>query len=390
MNMIIGLDEPEDRERLKESMLVLELQQFTHKHLDAIRGLQGRKWVPERSVWLAPYTIQNVLSLIDLISSPELGPIEATIQSALLLKDPLLREWHLAAHQENEKKPLPNKEQLSKQLRLRGYSAQTIKAYQGQILRYQNYISTQSLEIRNSGCVETYSLYLLELGHSHSYVNQAISAVKFWYKHVLLLQVEGTNYPRPKKENKLPNVLAQDEVIQLLQSVHNLKHRAILFLSYSAGLRVGEVVRLKLDDIDRKRRTLRVRQGKGRKDRFTLLSDAAMAAVDSYLHTYKPERWLFPGQSESSHLTERTVQKVFEETLGRSGIRKKVSVHSLRHSFATHLLEEGIDLRYIQELLGHQSSKTTERYTHVSIKDVRRIQSPLDRMMKNLEEGEPE
>ncbi|WP_179036964.1 tyrosine-type recombinase/integrase [Paenibacillus sp. URB8-2] len=227
--------------------------------------------------------------------------------------------------------------------------------------------------------VQSYTLYLLKREYSHAYVNQAISALKFYFRHVLNLK-ETAPYIRPKKENKLPNVLSLDEVMLVLKAVNNLKHQAILYLTYSSGLRVGEVVRLRIEDCDNARKVLRVRQGKGRKDRITLLSDAAYQLVRKYVEQEKPEPWLFPGQTPGRHLTERSVQKVFEKALSASGVMKKLGIHALRHSFATHLLENGIDLRYIQELLGHQSSRTTERYTHVSVKDIRRIQSPLDRM----------
>lgn len=210
-------------------------------------------------------------------------------------------------------------------------------------------------------------------------MNQAISALKFYSKHVLNLK-ETAPYIRPKKENKLPNVLSLDEVMIILKAVDNMKHQAILYLTYSSGLRVSEVVRLRIEDCDHARQVLRVRQGKGRKDRITLLSDAAFRLVRKYIDQEKPEPWLFPGQTPGRHLTERSVQKVFEKALSASGVMKQVGIHALRHSFATHLLENGIDLRYIQELLGHQSSRTTERYTHVSVKDIRRIQSSLDRM----------
>lgn len=153
----------------------------------------------------------------------------------------------------------------------------------------------------------------------------------------------------------------------------------ILYLTYSSGLRVGEVVRLRLQDLDRERRTVHIRQGKGRKDRVTVLSEAADKEVEAYLKCGLADPcWLFPGQRIGRHLTERSVQKLFEQKPQAAGIRKLVSVHSLRHSFATHLLEGGIDLRYIQELLGHQNIRRTEIYTHVSVKDVRRIRSPLD------------
>lgn len=151
-------------------------------------------------------------------------------------------------------------------------------------------------------------------------------------------------------------------------------------LLYSAGLRLGEVVRLKVDDVDYRRRLIHTRQGKGRRDRYSLLSDVASMALDEYCELYRPRDWLFPGARPRSHLHERSVQKSFYRACCKAHISKGVSVHTLRHSFATHLLEAGTDLRYIQELLGHKSLKTTQLYTHVSRYDLERITSPLDRI----------
>ena len=151
-----------------------------------------------------------------------------------------------------------------------------------------------------------------------------------------------------------------------------------MLLTYSAGLRLGEVVRLRVEDIDSERHLIHVRQGKGRKDRYTVLSQVAWEALRAYMQEYQPQKWLFPGARPERHLHERSVQKVFERAREKVGIHKDASVHTLRYSFATHLLESGTDLRYIQELLGHKSSKTTEIYTHVSERDIGRIQSPLD------------
>ncbi|QYR24044.1 tyrosine-type recombinase/integrase [Paenibacillus sp. sptzw28] len=151
-------------------------------------------------------------------------------------------------------------------------------------------------------------------------------------------------------------------------------------MTYSAGLRVGEAVRIRVKDIDAARQVVYFRQGKGRKDRLTLLSQRMVDILGSYVHDVHPDAWLFPGGQPGKHLTERSAQMIFERARSKAGIVKKVSIHSLRHSFATHLLENGTDLRYIQELLGHQSSKTTQIYTHVSVRDVRRIQSPLNRL----------
>lgn len=261
-------------------------------------------------------------------------------------------------------------------LTARGYSLKTIKAYIGHLHRYYQYLHERDYsEDKNKS--EQYALLLLQQERSHSYVNQALSALKFYYKYVRHTE-DNTSYIRPKKETKLPQVLSLQEVKTLLDATENMKHKAILYITYSAGLRVGEVVRLTRSDFDIDRKLLRIRQGKGKKDRYTLLSEAALAVVLRYIEVERPAKWLFPGQDANKHLTERSVQKVFEHILKNTTIQKKVSVHVLRHSFATHLLEAGIDIRYIQELLGHQSIQTTQRYTHVTTKDAKHIRSPLD------------
>ncbi len=269
---------------------------------------------------------------------------------------------------------------MEDQLRLKGYSQKTRKSYLGHIRRLCIYYKKHPKDLNN----EELQRYLLNLlnneNKSHSYVNQSISAMKFIY-NVVLKQIIQINIHRPKKEHKLPDVLSQEEVLRLLNSVQNDKHRAILFLVYSSGLRVSEVVRLKIKDIDSTRMMIHIRQGKGKKDRYVILSEAALKELRNYTKKYRPIDWIFPSSNEDKHLTERSVQKIFEKARYKSKIQKNVSVHSLRHSFATHLLEGGIDLRYIQELLGHRNIKTTEIYTHVSRKDISRIKSPLDQII---------
>ena len=170
-------------------------------------------------------------------------------------------------------------------------------------------------------------------------------------------------------------------MLRLLDSQRNTKHRVILALLYAGGLHVGEVVCLRVSDIDSERMMVQVRQGKGRKDRHALLPRTILDDLRVYWKADRPAKWLFPGGGDGRHLTERSVQKVFARTVAAVGIKKRVTFHSLRHSFVTHLLEGGTDLRYIQELLGHKSSKTTEIYTHVSRKDLVRIESPLDTLL---------
>jgi site-specific recombinase XerD len=305
------------------------------------------------------------------------------IDEALLEADPYLKQWQEGDAAARETGPCldvrftTRQAKLAQALRLRGYSMKTIKAYTGHAARFERFCLERMTDAETQPMAD-YSLHMLDKGLSHAHVNQAISAIKFYKQHVYGVH-DNEAYVRPRKENKLPNVMSRDEVSLLMGHVENPKHRAILLLTYSSGLRVGEVVRLRLTDLDRSRQTVHIRQGKGRKDRMTVLSESAFAVVEEYSRgAVAPNDWLFPGQDPKRHLTERTVQKVFERAIASSGIRKKLTVHSLRHSFATHLLEGGIDLRYIQELLGHKSSRTTEIYTHVSVQDVRRIRSPLD------------
>lgn len=286
--------------------------------------------------------------------------------------------------QQNQK-ILERREQLlleiAKELKIRGFSQPTCKTYLSHSRRFLQSLETDPIEVTD-GIIKDYLLRAIqEEKVSHAYVSQSISAIKFMYKEVLHKGSVVLKLPRPKPERKLPDILSVQEITQLFTCLQNIKHRAILMLIYSAGLRVGEVVRLKSEDLDVDRKLIHVRQGKGRKDRFTLLSDMALQAVQVYVSECGAGRWLFPGMEPGRHLTERSVQKVFEQACQAAGITKGVTVHSLRHSFATHLLENGTDLRYIQELLGHASSKTTEIYTHVCQKDLKRIQSPLDRII---------
>jgi integrase/recombinase XerD len=272
--------------------------------------------------------------------------------------------------------------EMTKKIRLKGYSQKTLKAYVGHVRRLADYFECNVDEL-NSVQLEEYLLTLVQdAGHTASYVNQAASAYKFLYKEVLGSQGVVVDLPRMKIEKRLPVVLTKKEVASIIGGVKNLKHKAILVVTYSAGLRVGEAVSLTVKDIDSQRMLIHVRQGKGKKDRYTLLSVKALAVLRDYARLYKPKEWLFEGVESGRHVTERSAQKVFEVACRRSGITKDVSIHDLRHAFCTHLLENGTDIRYIQELVGHSSPKTTQLYLHVSTKHLGNIESPLDRMIR--------
>jgi site-specific recombinase XerD len=216
--------------------------------------------------------------------------------------------------------------------------------------------------------------------YSAGYVRGARAALIFLYDSVLKQTGKVGDLPRVKRPEQLPVVLNREEVAKIFKVAYNLKHKALLVTAYSTGLRVGKVVRLKVNEIDSKRMQIRVSAGKGAKDRYTLLSATALAILREYFRAYKPKDWLFPGDDSKDHLAERSAQQVFKDSKKKAGILKPATFHTLRHSFATHLLEDGTDIRYIQELLGHDSIETTERYTHVTQKGMERVTSPLDKM----------
>ncbi|MHC1564756.1 MAG: tyrosine-type recombinase/integrase [Candidatus Syntropharchaeales archaeon] len=276
---------------------------------------RGYRWHPERKYWGVPYS--------------ELEKLVSVFNGEKIDIDPSV--WL-------------NK--LEKELTARKYNPNTIEAYLHYNKDFLKFFRKNPHEVENND-VKDYLFHLVEEKEVSTFtLNTAINALKFYYGEVLKRRFVY-EIRRPKKDKKLPVVLSREEVSRILSSVTNLKHRLILMLVYSAGLRVSEVVKLKLEDIDADRGLIHIKEAKGRKDRYTLLSDVAMGALELYLKAYQPEKRLFPGQKSSSPITTRTVQRIFEDAIEKAGIKKDVSVHSLRHSFATHLLESGTDLRYI-------------------------------------------
>lgn len=274
-------------------------------------------------------------------------------------------------------------ERVRAALELKGYSPRTRKVYLGQLRRFFEWCGGGTPKLPEDPARDAQA-YLLQLvrgpGISKSYQNQIVSALRFLSEAVLGQPRLALRIPRPRKERKLPAVLSAGEVARMLGKTRNLKHRALLMLLYSAGLRVGEVVRLTPADLDMDRGLVRVRGGKGGKDRYTLLAQRAIEAVRLYRDAYPARSWLFPGGMKETHLTTRSVQRIVHESAKAAGIEKHVTAHTLRHSFATHLLEGGTNLRVIQELLGHQSARTTQVYTHVARSTLETVRSPLDNL----------
>jgi len=260
------------------------------------------------------------------------------------------------------------------------YSQQTLKTYKSLFEEFINFYNKFDIDRINESMITAFLRYLvIERKVSVSYQNQSINAIKFYYERVLRGQRKVYLVDRPRTEKTLPVVLSEEEVSDILNNVTNLKHKAILMTIYSAGLRISEAISLKIKDIDSQRMQIRVVQSKGKKDRYTLLSLITLQTLRQYFKIYKPNVWLFEGQTGEQY-SDRSIQAILKTAISKTRIKKRVTVHTLRHSFATHLLEHGTDLRYIQTLLGHESSKTTEIYTHVTTKGFEQIKSPLDNL----------
>lgn len=270
------------------------------------------------------------------------------------------------------------REKMTEDMKLNGLSESTQLAYIKQVKSYAMHYN-QSPDKLTEEDLRKYIIYLQEIRKvANATLIQAVSALKFIYRHTLNCSWRTLEFTRIKKEKKLPVILSKAEVNQILHTAGNLKHKALLMTIYSAGLRISEAVRLRIEDIDSKRMLIRIIQSKNQKDRYTILSHKTLKILRKYYSQYRLKYWLFPGQKKGTHLTRRGGSLIFNQVYIKSGIKKKASVHTLRHCFATHLMEAGVTLRYIQMLLGHSSPKTTAIYTHVCKKSIMKITSPLD------------
>lgn len=267
-------------------------------------------------------------------------------------------------------------------------SKSTVRSYGYFSLRFLYYHRTTALEHLKQEDVDRFMEDVLaKENFSISSHRQSVSALKYLFAHCALPQIAIENIKRPKPSKKLPVVLSPNEVIRLIQVTKNLKHRAVIGLLYSCGLRVGELINLKIEAIDFDRNHLSVRLGKGRKDRNVVMSEALRPLLLNYLSTYRPTSFLFEGRSAGPY-SAVSIRKFLKRSCELAGITKRVTPHVLRHSYATHLLENGVDLRHIQLLLGHAKPETTMIYTHVAQSDLMQIQSPLDSALNSLSDSE--
>lgn len=303
------------------------------------------------------------------------------------------RYWHLPDTEQNRlhfRLPLahtllPNTEGLTsietfkRYLSSKRYSPNTINTYSEALKSFLTFCNTKAIkEITNDDVIAYNNDYILKHNLSSSYQNQIVNAIKLYFKIVKETAIEIDKVHRPKREKVLPNVLSKEEIKAILEVPKNLKHKAMLSMIYSCGLRRSELLNLIPNDIDSKRNVVIIRQSKGKKDRITPLSPKILELLRDYYKEYSPKIYLFEGQEKNTPYSARSLEEVLKKSITLAKINKPVTLHWLRHSYATHLLESGTDLRYIQELLGHNSSKTTEIYTHVSTKNIQQIKSPFD------------
>ncbi len=330
--------------------------QYDENLVKAVRSIPGRRYISDKKIWVIPErgnTEKQIGSYFD--------------DSTILI----FRNFHRTGVIPEEYLELLNQKR---------YSINTVHAYVSSFKRFVQFFKGKDISMLSDEEVKKYLIHLVDIEKvSPASQKQAINAIKFYYEKVLRRPVKHYMYSRPKKEKKLPVILSEEETARILLSPRNLKHRTILTVIYPAGLRLSELLNLKISDIDFNRMLIHVVSGKGKKDRYTILSPKLTDMLEKYIYAYRPSEYLFEGQSGGRY-SPKSVQNIMKRAVLNAGITKHATVHSLRHSFATHLLENGTDLRYIQELLGHASSRTTEIYTHVSKKSIGRIKSPLDNL----------
>lgn len=364
----------------------------------AIRKQPGIKWSRTHSCWYIPLLETAYISLAKSLQGK--ATIDQSLLKAYLEKRKKVAAIVPAKTAAEEAFPSPARQQVivrrviklsddnvdalglfTERLRLKSYSESTIKTYCNEFMQLLQILKERPVYSLTTAELKRYMVYAMEtLGISENTAHSRLNALKFYYEQVLGRDKFFWDIPRPKKPNLLPKLLNEEEIRRLFNALTNKKHKAMLFTTYSAGLRVSEVVALKLADIDSGRMQIFVERAKGKKDRCVNLSPVLLDILRSYLKEYRPRPayYLFESEATATAYPTRTVQQIFTNARNKAGIKKEVGVHSLRHSFATHLLDKGTDIRYIKELLGHFNIKTTERYLHVSKQQLVNIVSPFD------------
>ena len=336
-----------------------------------VRSIKGSYWSKSLNTWYIKYSQENLQTILTVFK-------DITIVDTSKLHKKELFTRNLTKEQKN----LLNNFYLF--LKGKRYSQSTIKTYTFFIADFINFYRKIPLNNLTNRAVELFiENVFITRNYSISTQRQFISALKIFIVFYPHTEINDLVLERPKKSRKLPSVLSQEEVLKIISSTQNLKHRAILVLIYSCGLRISELVNLELTDFHIQRKQLVIKNGKGRKDRYVSLADSFIPLLSNYYHSYKPKFYFVEGQKSGKYSTE-SVRQFLKKSCVKANIKKTVTPHTLRHSYATHLLENGVDIRYIQSLLGHAKPETTMIYTHVRRKDLMEIQNPLDIALQKL------
>ena len=321
-----------------------------------IKQIEDARWSQQKTAWHIPDTEENRIRFKIALTAGKSALSQIKTNNQFVLK------------------------RLIEQIQLQGYSNATLKTYRNEFGVFLNYLNEIPAENCTPEDIRNYILYCInELKLSEATIHSRLNAIKFYYEQVLKKERFFITIPRPKKPLKLPKVIAPADIKKMFDGVTNLKHNTMLKLCYGLGLRVSEIVNLKITDIDSKSMQVFIERSKGKKDRYVNLPESILPQLRIYFTKYKPIIYLFEGQYGGQY-SSRSAQQVFKNAMLKANINKKLSIHSLRHSFATHLLEQGTDIRFIQELLGHNDIKTTLLYTEVTDKNIRKIISPLDNL----------
>ncbi|WP_405604249.1 tyrosine-type recombinase/integrase [Polaribacter sp. Asnod1-A03] len=344
---------------------------YNNNLINLLRKTQKASWSRRLQSWYLKDTEENLALIIEIFKGV------TTVDISKIQKKPLFRR-NLT---EDEKLLLNN---FYSFLRGKRYSKSTMQTYTFFIADFVNFHTDKNLEELTNRDVELFiEKVFIERSYSISSQRQFISALKLFILFYPNTKINDLALERPKKSRKLPSVLSQEEVLNIISATQNLKHRAIIALIYSCGLRISELVNLELRDFYIERKQLIVKNGKGRKDRYVSLADSFLPILSNYYYSYKPTTYFVEGKNGGKYSTE-SVRQFLRRSCERAKIKKIVTPHTLRHSYATHLLENGVDIRYIQSLLGHSRPETTMIYTHVKRKDLMNIQNPLDIALQKL------
>lgn len=361
-----------------------------------IRKLPAIKWSQTHKCWwlqLNKASAAAITKAVDSIAVINNSNLKTYLEKKKLVTATLPKVTNTTAP---AKPPLPNApvyllgkenlqalEQFMQQLKLKSYSPSTIRTYRNEFLQLLQLLKTSPVNKLTDADIKRYMVYAMEKEHiSENTAHSRLNALKFYFEQVLGREKFFWEIPRPKKKQQLPKVISEEKILAGLLAIKNIKHKTILLLAYSAGLRVSEVTSLKVTDINSDRMQININEAKGKKDRVVTLSPAILELLREYYKFYKPKTWLFEGQYSGEHYSSRSAQIIFKEAYKKLGLPPQCSFHSLRHSYATHLLENGTDITYIQKLLGHNDINTTLRYTQVSNRDISKIESPLDKIMR--------